>query len=120
MDYQRLQGDPRRQGASFLPSQELAGALDHQIGSLVHQEVAGVGDELDAHVVGVALVARQELLGYVAVTLAEEQESGDREPGSAPAARGALAYGALVVAVELPDRAGAHGVAEALRVELDL
>jgi hypothetical protein len=82
--------------------------------------MAGVGHELDPHIVRVGLVAGEELRGYVAIALAEEQERRDGQPVSPPSAAHALAQGTLVVAIELHDRLSASRLTEALRVQLDL
>src|SRR3954447_8716632 len=95
-------------------------AVDHEVGLLVDHEVAGVGYELDTHVVRVGLVSWQQPGGEGDVALAEEEQRRRGQPMLPPSAADALAEGALVVAVELDDRLGAGGLLEAPGVHLHL
>ena len=65
-------------------AEELASPLDHQLGLLVDHEVAGVGHQLDLHVVGVGLVAGQQPRRHVAVALAEQEARRHPQPVVAP------------------------------------
>src|SRR3954453_13900913 len=82
--------------------------------------MAGVGRELDPHVVGERLVAGQQLRADIAVTGTEEGEGGARQPLMAPTAAGALSHGPLVVAVELHDRVRPSRLPKAVDVKVKL
>ena len=59
---------------TYYLSEELLGPFGDEVGALVGDEVAAAGDELDLHLVGVALVAVEQRRPQGEVVFAEEQQ----------------------------------------------
>src|SRR3954469_4764649 len=82
-------------------------AFHHQLRLLVDDEVAGVGDSLEAHVIGEALEAREEPGADVEVALAEQEQGRRLKPVLAPVSGDPLRERPHVVAVERAHGTGA-------------